>query len=143
MWRVLTLRNGVYGKVGRYNKIMSDVSIHELSNIGNYIGTHTIIFNTKIGNYCSIVPFCKIVQSEHDLGCVSTSSRIAGNGHGVTEFSEIGVPVEIGNDVWLGANVIVRQAVKIGTGAVVGAGAVVTKDIPPYEIWGATCEVYY
>lgn len=36
----------------------------------------------------------------------------------------------IGNDVWLGANVVVLAGVRIGDGAVVGAGAVVTKDLP-------------
>lgn len=40
----------------------------------------------------------------------------------------------IGNDVWLGANVVVLQGVKVGTGAIIGANAVVTKDIPEYAI---------
>ncbi len=40
----------------------------------------------------------------------------------------------IGNDVWLGANVVVLPGVKIGDGAMVGAGSVVTKDIEPYTI---------
>jgi maltose O-acetyltransferase len=40
--------------------------------------------------------------------------------------------VVIGNDVWLGARVIVLPGVVIGDGVVVGSGAVVTKDIPPY-----------
>ena len=30
----------------------------------------------------------------------------------------------------------VLQDVTIGDGAIVAAGAVVTKDIPPYEVWG-------
>lgn len=42
----------------------------------------------------------------------------------------------IGNDVWIGARVIILPGVHIGNGAVVGAGAVVTKDIPDYEVWG-------
>ena len=42
--------------------------------------------------------------------------------------------VHIGNDVWLGANVIVNDGVTIGTGAIIGAGAVVTKEIPPSAI---------
>ena len=46
----------------------------------------------------------------------------------------LGEKAEIGNDVWLGANVVVMQGVKIGNGAVVGANAVVTKDIPPYAV---------
>ena len=45
-------------------------------------------------------------------------------------------PVEIGNDVWIGANVIILPGVKIGDGAVLAAGAVVTKDVAPYAIVG-------
>ena len=43
-------------------------------------------------------------------------------------------PIEIGDDVWLGANVVVTAGVSIGNGAVVGAGAVVTTDLPPMSI---------
>jgi len=42
--------------------------------------------------------------------------------------------VEIGNDVWIGCNVVVMPGVKIGDGAIVGSSAVVTKDIPPFAI---------
>lgn len=44
--------------------------------------------------------------------------------------------VVIGNDVWIGANVIILPGVTIGNGAVVAAGAVVTKDIEPYAVVG-------
>lgn len=42
--------------------------------------------------------------------------------------------VRIGDDVWLGANVVVTAGVTIGDGCIVGAGAVVTKDLPPGSI---------
>jgi acetyltransferase-like isoleucine patch superfamily enzyme len=42
--------------------------------------------------------------------------------------------VTIGNDVWLGSNVVVTAGVTIGDGAIIAAGAVVIKDIPPYTI---------
>jgi len=42
--------------------------------------------------------------------------------------------VHIGNDVWIGANVSIMNAVSIGTGAVVAAHTVLTKDVPPYAI---------
>jgi maltose O-acetyltransferase len=45
--------------------------------------------------------------------------------------------LNIGNDVWIGARVMVLPGCKhIGNGAVVGAGAVVTKDVPDYAIVG-------
>lgn len=44
--------------------------------------------------------------------------------------------VNIGNDVWIGDNVIILPGVKIGDGAVVAAGGVVTRDVPPYAIVG-------
>ena len=46
----------------------------------------------------------------------------------------IPMPIVVGEDVWLGANVIVLGDVTIGKGSVIGAGSVVTKNIPPYSV---------
>lgn len=43
---------------------------------------------------------------------------------------EYGIPVKIGNDVWIGGNSVVLPGVTIGDSTVIGAGSVVTKDIP-------------
>ena len=42
----------------------------------------------------------------------------------------------IGNDVWLGKNVIVVNSSNIGNGVIAGAGAVITRDIPDYAVVG-------
>ena len=42
--------------------------------------------------------------------------------------------VQIGNDAWIGANVIVLPGVTIGEGAVVAAGSVVTKDVEQFTV---------
>ena len=39
-------------------------------------------------------------------------------------------PITIGDNVWLGANVVVLPDVTIGENSVIGAGSIVTKDIP-------------
>jgi maltose O-acetyltransferase len=43
-------------------------------------------------------------------------------------------PTTIGDDVWIGANVVVTPGVTIATGTVIGAGSVVTADTAPYAI---------
>lgn len=45
-------------------------------------------------------------------------------------------PVEIGNDVWIGANVVLLPGIKINDGAILAAGAVVTHDVEAYTIVG-------
>lgn len=45
-------------------------------------------------------------------------------------------PVEIEDDVWIGARVIILPGVRIGRGSIVGAGSVVTKEVPPYSVVG-------
>ena len=52
------------------------------------------------------------------------------------------IPVHIGNNVWLGAGVLVMPGVTIGDNSVIGAGSVVTKDIPANVIAvGNPCRV--
>ena len=44
-------------------------------------------------------------------------------------------PLEIGEDVWIGARAIVLPGcTRIGAHSIIGAGAVVTKDVPDYAI---------
>jgi acetyltransferase-like isoleucine patch superfamily enzyme len=51
-----------------------------------------------------------------------------------TRGPESGRPIVIGEDCWLGANVIVLPGVTIGRGTTIGAGSVVTKDIPEFVV---------
>ena len=51
-------------------------------------------------------------------------------------------PVKIGNNCWLGANVVVCPGVTIGDNCVIGAGSVVVHDIPENSVAaGNPCRV--
>lgn len=43
---------------------------------------------------------------------------------------EYGIPITIGDAVWIGGGCIILPGVTIGDNTVIGAGSVVTKDIP-------------
>lgn len=52
-------------------------------------------------------------------------------------------PITIGDNVWIGANVVVLPGVTIGENSVIGAGSVVTKDISANVVaFGSPCKVY-
>lgn len=56
-----------------------------------------------------------------------------------TQFS---LPVVIGRNAWLGANVTVMPGVTIGENSVIGANSLVTKDIPANVVaFGTPCRV--
>lgn len=48
----------------------------------------------------------------------------------VEEGVEFGLPITIGDNVWIGGGVIICPGVSVGANSVIGAGAVVTKDVP-------------
>lgn len=51
-------------------------------------------------------------------------------------FAYESAPVKIGDHAWLSARVTVLPGVTVGEGAVIAAGSVVTKDVPPYALYG-------
>jgi maltose O-acetyltransferase len=72
-----------------------------------------------IGASCQIAPRVQLLTAAHPID--PEPRRIGW---------EYGKPITIGDNVWLGAGVIVCPGVSIGDDTVVGAGAVVTKDLP-------------
>lgn len=102
---------------------------------GSYINSG-LVMNATIGQYCSIAYHVLIGLTEHDVSAVSMSPY---SPHHIGKESSADLPVkyvEIADEVWIGAGVIILQGVKIGYGSVIAAGAVVTKNVPPMEIWG-------
>lgn len=134
-WRVVTGKKGIYGEMGKKNHFAQGVLIYEQATIGNYnyFAPYTIVNNASIGNYCSIGPGGRIGLGEHDMTAISMRPIVA-NGDGNMELFDLEHPTIIGNDVWVGANVIIKQGVKIGTGAVIGANSLVLKDVPSYAV---------
>ncbi|WP_411842900.1 sugar O-acetyltransferase [Salinicoccus sp. HZC-1] len=47
---------------------------------------------------------------------------------------EYALPITIGDNVWIGADVTVNPGVKIGENTVIGSGSVVVKDIPAGKV---------
>jgi len=92
--------------------------------------------HTKIGRYCSIASGVMVFNQNHPLDFKSTHGFFFNPGFGIcNEYLAKFIPLEIGNDVWIGSRAIIMPNVrKIGDGAVVAAGAVVNKDVPPYAI---------
>lgn len=56
--------------------------------------------------------------------------------------AQYNLPVSIGDNVWIGANVSVLPGVTIGSNSVIGAGSIVTRDIPSGVVAaGCPCRV--
>lgn len=105
-----------------------------------FIGNNTFINHNaylmdgapiKIGSYCFIGPNCGMYTATHALIAEERNQGL-----------EKAKPIEVGNNVWIGADVTILSGVKIGENSVIGAKSVVTKDIPANVIAvGNPCEV--
>lgn len=95
----------------------------------------TTIFCTEapltIGNHVIFGPNPTIITGDHRMDVVG---RFLADVHEKRPGNDL--PVTIGDDVWVGANVTILKGVTIERDSVVAAGAVVTRSCPPYAVIG-------
>lgn len=73
----------------------------------------------RIGSYTLIGPNCQLYTPQHPMDYLERREK-----------KETAYPITIGDDCWLGGNVVVCPGVTIGNRCIIAAGSVVTKDIP-------------
>ena len=117
--------------------------------IGAFSYANTFLpHDIRIGRYCSIAGHVEVMTAQHPIDRFTTSpitylSRwpgVAKNEFGadweIEPFVEMPPPPVIGNDVWIGQNVLIKGGCTIGDGACIAARSVVTRDVEPYAIVG-------
>lgn len=91
----------------------------------------------NIGNFVSIAPNVQfLLGANHQTDTITTYPLYSR----FIEYDKIDAlskgEITIEDEVWLGTNTIVFSGVNIGKGAIIASGSIVTKDVPPYSIYG-------
>lgn len=117
-----------FGNIGRCSYVLKKESINEY---------------TIIGKFCSIADNVNVVLENDAFSWLTLNPAIHNLVMDELYTSQLDNKFtafnskkycEIGNDVWIGVNVVVLQGIKIGDGAIIGPNTVVTHDVPPYAI---------
>ena len=101
----------------------------------NFYSNHNLVIRdankVKFGDNVFIAPNCGFYTAGHPLDYETRNKGL-----------EYAKPIEVGNNVWIGGNVVVLPGVTIGDNVVIGAGSIVTKDIPSNSVAvGNPCKV--
>lgn len=133
---------------GVYNKLRKRFSIHPTFRFNgsgiNFYGKGKLYIqeNTYVGELTKI-QIAEGYKVEIGSNCmISHNVRIyTSSANPDYDFSKKPIPdkhgnVIIGNYVWIGANVFINPGITIGDNAVIGANSVVTKNVPPFAIYG-------
>lgn len=101
-------------------------------------GSHIFIGDNFFANYnCTILDIATVRIGDNCLFAPNVSLYTAGHPIKLQERLDnigTGVPITIGNGVWIGGSSIILGGVTIGDNAVIGAGSVVTHDVPANTI---------
>lgn len=95
--------------------------------------------NSMIGDFCNLFGHSRLYIGRDVM--VASGARIVPQRH---TFESLETPIkdqpcesagiEIGDDVWIGTNVVILDGVRIGNGSVIGAGSVVTESVPEFSV---------
>ncbi|WP_019432660.1 acyltransferase [Streptomyces sp. AA0539] len=112
---------------------------------GSYIAAHAYVTGTvTTGADCTINPFTT-VRGTVTLGeavRIGAHTSLLGFNHSTAPDRPIhrqptsSRGITIGDDVWIGSQVVILDGVTIGDHCVIGAGAVVTRDVPDWAMVG-------
>jgi acetyltransferase-like isoleucine patch superfamily enzyme len=92
-------------------------------NIGVMVAAQELV---EIGEHCMLANGCFVSDADH---------RFDDPGRPITwQGFEAKGPTRIGDNCWLGANVVVTGGVTIGERCVIGANSVVTRDVEPFSV---------
>jgi acetyltransferase-like isoleucine patch superfamily enzyme len=123
--RGIVLERGVF--LGR-NTILSckngDIMLDEDANIGFNVEVFSAA-RVRIGRKVLVAAYTYLVGGDHLYDRVDIP---------VLEQGRTARGIEVEDNVWLGAHVVVADGVRIGRDAVIGAGAVVTADVPEFHV---------
>lgn len=121
-----------FGSIGTGSNIEPVISFDYGFNIHvgkNFFANFNSIFldvcPITIGDNCMFGPNAQLYTATHPLHPVKRNSGL-----------EYGKPITLGNNVWLGGNVVITPGVTLGDNVVVAAGSVVTKSFPANCIIG-------
>ena len=121
----LLIGNGVF--IGR-NTILSckngDIVLDEDANVGFNVEVFSAA-TVRVGKKVLIAAYTYLVGGDHMYDRVDVP---------VLDQGRTARGIDVGDNVWLGAHVVVADGVRIGRDAVVGAGAVVTSDVPEFHV---------
>lgn len=136
--RMIARKSGGFAYSWKVRKLYEEVH-HIHIGYGTYGGCfclENIPQGVSFGNYCSVASGVRIFRANHPMDRFTMHPILYNPIMGYVKKDMLERPsLEIGHDVWIGANAIILPSVtKIGNGAVIGAGSTVTHNVAPYEI---------
>ncbi len=127
-WRRFLLR-GFGASISPTSVIHASVKVWAPWNLsmGDYacLGPEVNCYNVapvSLGRQATVSQFAHLCTASHDI--TDPAMRL------------ITRPIRIGADAWVCSGAFVSPGLSVGEGAVLAAMACLTKDLPPWEVWG-------
>ncbi len=132
------LRNSFWKRRGalihKTSRFSFNIKILQPKNL--VLGSHSKVLNNVILDCREQLEIGNYTQIGFESILLTGSHNFYDNTQPITNQGMSYKPIKIGNNVWIGARVIILQGVTIGDGVIVGAGSVVTKDLTSNAIYG-------